>query len=361
VKWHLCSLYADTAATKQLSDIVDRTQSADAAGVRAYQLRQVLETTPNDPVLLYHLADAQRVVGQDKEGEANYLAALHNDAGRTNLSQLALVRMAEAMTKQGREMQAIHCLAAALSLDVDCPTTNRLLLPLLEKNGFPEQAQKLKAQATSRPSSVRGLPGLTSPDPKATALAGDKLYAAAVESVVLVERGDASGSGVCVARGVIVTNDHVISGRGDIRVTPFQLADGKLKRLEAMTATVLYESQELDVAVLEVKSAPASLKPLPVATANPKAGEKIYALGSPGLGDQVLEQSISEGLVSAPSRTLEGRSYLQHSAAINPGNSGGPLLNQRGEVVGINTLVAKLNNVGFAIPPEVIRKVFQTK
>ena len=85
----------------------------------------------------------------------------------------------------------------------------------------------------------------------------------------------------------------------------------------------------------------------------------LEELGSPGLGREVLEQSISEGLVSSNKRRLDGAVYLQHSAAVNPGNSGGPLLDEFGRVVGIVTLKARLENVGFAVPAETIRAVFQ--
>jgi len=75
----------------------------------------------------------------------------------------------------------------------------------------------------------------------------------------------------------------------------------------------------------------------------------------------VLEQSISEGIVGSAERQVEGKKYIQHTAAINPGNSGGPLLNDKAQVVGLNTLVASLNNVGFAVPAEVIRSIFPNK
>jgi serine protease Do len=91
---------------------------------------------------------------------------------------------------------------------------------------------------------------------------------------------------------------------------------------------------------------------------SPAAGEKVYAIGSPGLGKEVLEQTISEGLVSSSKRKLKGALYLQHSAAVNPGNSGGPLLNEHGQVAGMVTLKARLEGVSFAVRVESIRKVF---
>jgi serine protease Do len=103
------------------------------------------------------------------------------------------------------------------------------------------------------------------------------------------------------------------------------------------------------------------LQPLPVATANPSPGDKVYTLGSPGFGEGTLEQTISEGLVSSTSRKIDGVTYLQHSAAVNPGNSGGALLDEHGRVVGLVTLKARLENVSFALPAETIRALFNSR
>jgi serine protease Do len=72
----------------------------------------------------------------------------------------------------------------------------------------------------------------------------------------------------------------------------------------------------------------------------------------------VLEQSLSDGIVSAAGRQLEGQRYIQHTAAVNPGNSGGPLMDERGQIVGINTIKASLEGVSFAIPASRIRACF---
>jgi S1-C subfamily serine protease len=131
--------------------------------------------------------------------------------------------------------------------------------------------------------------------------------------------------------------------------------------MEPVKATVVYRSDQLDIAVLKLATAVASLKPLDVADKDPDPGTRIYAIGSPGLGDQVLEQSITEGIVSAGARVIAGQTYVQHTAAINPGNSGGPSVDGKGHVIGINTLQADLQGVGFAIPSSVLREVFQGK
>ncbi len=88
--------------------------------------------------------------------------------------------------------------------------------------------------------------------------------------------------------------------------------------------------------------------------------EEVFAIGSPGLGEIVFEQSISPGRISNNRREKDGKLWLQHSVPTNPGNSGGPLLNDYGEVVGIvKSQAASLNQVGLAIPAERVRELFR--
>ena len=78
----------------------------------------------------------------------------------------------------------------------------------------------------------------------------------------------------------------------------------------------------------------------------------------PGVCPHRQKSDFLSTIVSAGAREFGGQSWLQHTAAVNPGNSGGPLLNEMGEVVGINTLKAFLEGVSFAIPSDKIREVF---
>jgi CheY-like chemotaxis protein len=99
--------------------------------------------------------------------------------------------------------------------------------------------------------------------------------------------------------------------------------------------------------------------PKPIQTAEVLEGflsrvARVVVIGNPGMGAEILTKSITEGIVSKTSRTIGGQTYIQTSAAVNPGNSGGPMFNLRGEVVGMVTLKAVLDNVGFAIPTNVL-------
>src|SRR5262249_45727660 len=130
--------------------------------------------------------------------------------------------------------------------------------------------------------------------------------------------------------------------------------------LPALRAKLIFKSVEDDLAVLKLDAVSGDLRPLPVGERSPEVGERVYAIGSPGLGRQVLEQSVSEGVISVVDRTIERSKYFQQTAAINPGNSGGSLIDEWGRLVGVVTLKAKLENVGFAVPVETVRTVFKS-
>lgn len=164
-------------------------------------------------------------------------------------------------------------------------------------------------------------------------------------------RSESLGSGVVIAPGVVVTNDHVISGASRIWVTT---SDGRelVAKLEGADA-------DNDRAVLSVD--PKGLKPVVLGTtADLMIGETVIAIGNP-FG---LSNTVTSGIVSAVHRTVQGESgrnytdFLQTDAAINPGNSGGALVNVLGELIGINTaIVGGANTIGFAIPIDRARRV----
>lgn len=168
---------------------------------------------------------------------------------------------------------------------------------------------------------------------------------------------DAQGVGtgfVYDAAGILLTNHHVIANASEIIV---RFASGK-----ELPATVVGSDKPTDVAVIKV--ADNSLEALPVGDSMAiEVGDWVVAIGNP-FG---LEHTVSAGIVSAKGRSREDVkgldpsgyfNFLQTDASINPGNSGGPLLNLAGQVVGINSAVrANANNIGFAIPMEMVLKL----
>lgn len=160
------------------------------------------------------------------------------------------------------------------------------------------------------------------------------------------------GSGFIISKdGYILTNQHVIEGAEEISV----LVKGHKK---SYTAQLIGAEPSLDLAVLKIEGK--DFPTLPLGDSNQiRAGNWVIAIGSP-FG---LENTVTTGVISAKERPLEidGRSFehlLQTDASINPGNSGGPLLNLKGEVIGINTAInAQAQGIGFAIPTTTVKEV----
>ena len=134
--------------------------------------------------------------------------------------------------------------------------------------------------------------------------------------------------------GYIITNNHVIDNAEKVTIT---FLDG-----ESYIAQIIGTDSDLDLAVLKVKTGSTYLQPIPIGDSSQlKVGQEIAAIGNP-FG---LSGSMTSGIISQMGRLLPQDSgysipdVIQTDAAINPGNSGGPLLNMKGEVVGINTAI----------------------
>lgn len=160
-----------------------------------------------------------------------------------------------------------------------------------------------------------------------------------------------AGSGVTVdaARGLVLTNRHVVENARAIEVT---VGD---RRVEAR---LLGSDARIDIAVLQVRAR--DLTELPVGDSDAlKVGDYVVAIGNPF----EIGQTVTAGIVSALGRGRRGGapSYVQTDAPINPGNSGGPLINMRGEIVGINTAIIGPGEgsvgIGLAIPSNIARQV----
>ena len=169
-----------------------------------------------------------------------------------------------------------------------------------------------------------------------------------------VDRVVAGGSGVIISPdGEILTNYHVIEGiRGGDASIEVKTSDGK-----TYPAKVLGKDKELDIALIKIDAAHLPFAKLGDSDAA-KVGEWVVAIGNP-LG---LEHTVTQGIISAKGRKLTAgiESFLQTDAAINRGNSGGPLLNLRGEVIGINTAInPDGQNLGFAVPVNQVKNILK--
>ena len=165
------------------------------------------------------------------------------------------------------------------------------------------------------------------------------------------------GSGVIVSHeGHIITNHHVTERMNEIEV---QLSDGRTCR-----AVLLGSDPAVDIAVLKIEAP--NLKPLPLGDSEKvRVGQLVFAIGNPfGLGE-----TVTSGIISAKGRRAAEDSaveYLQTDAAVNRGNSGGPLINLRGEIVGINAAIFSNNDEGnwlgisFAVPSKTARHALES-
>ena len=159
--------------------------------------------------------------------------------------------------------------------------------------------------------------------------------------------------------GVVLTSLHVVDSGADIELTPFVIKDGKALKLNRYTARIVARDAG------EGPGDPGDRQPAAIPSTAPgcrttpqRSGRRSTPSAIQASVRQTLDLTISDGIVSSNDRSLRGHAYLQHTAGVNPGNSGGPLLNERGEVVGIVCLSADLNSVSFATPVERIRAIF---
>jgi Do/DeqQ family serine protease len=164
-----------------------------------------------------------------------------------------------------------------------------------------------------------------------------------------------TGSGVIISQdGYIVTNNHVVKDATDLEVT--------LNNNKSYKAKLIGTDSKMDIALLKINAD----EKLPYSTFadsdQVKVGEWVLAVGNP----YNLTSTVTAGIVSAKARNLENnglQSFIQTDAAVNPGNSGGALVNTRGELIGINTMISSPTGsyagYSFAIPSNITRKIIE--
>lgn len=180
----------------------------------------------------------------------------------------------------------------------------------------------------------------------------NKIYAGSGQNKILTDKGVGSGI-IYTDDGYIITNQHVVRRASVVTVV---LEDGTEHECK-----VIGEDERSDLAVIKIEK-----ESLPNGkfgnSANLKVGEPVVAIGSP-LGEE-FSGSVTSGIVSSTERNLDlgnrTARLIQTNTAINPGNSGGPLINSRGEIIGINSLKissSKVEGMAFAIPINIARPI----
>lgn len=227
--------------------------------------------------------------------------------------------------------------AQAMSSDTNPVGTNLIVQVAKQQNPavvWVESVQKVQKMSRQMPDNplFRNFPGIPQPP----------------------QRGGGTGSGFIIdPEGYVLTNHHVINGAETIKV---RLEIGGKEK--AMEAELIGSDQKTDIALLKINREGNDNTPFPYIpmgdSKQVEVGEWVIAIGNP-FG---LSHTVTTGIVSAKGRDIGSGPYdefIQTDASINPGNSGGPLLNMKGEVIGINTAIISGNSggnvgIGFAIP-----------
>ncbi len=222
------------------------------------------------------------------------------------------------------------------------------------------------------PATVRSASAGTRHEVASTAPTATQVYRndspGVVSIVAVTSNGEDSGTGIVLNdQGLILTNDHVIAGARSLTVS----AHGSSR---TTSATIVGEEANSDLALIRIDPAGLGVKPLKfVSSSSVQVGDSVYAIGNP----YGLDETLTRGIVSALGREISApdgakiAGAIQTDAALNPGNSGGPLLNEQGDVIGVNSQIASdaariggsqpgSTGVGFAISSDTIAQAIKT-
>ena len=185
----------------------------------------------------------------------------------------------------------------------------------------------------------------TAKTPAAAITGANRVYDRANPAVVTIRGNSNLGSGFIISTdGYVVTNAHVIQGQP--AVVTLIMADGKT---EVPADLVGFGKNGLDLALLKINRRGQKFPTVALSKTASRVGDNAYAIGTP-MGE-FFKNTLTTGIVSA---LREDGKSIQHNAAINPGNSGGPLLNDRGEVIGVNTSgMGREGNIGLNLAIDV--------
>lgn len=265
---------------------------------------------------------------------------------------------------------------------------NRLLLPIvsaalvgagsavlvLDVTGSTGHAPaRSPSTGTSVVSSAKGVPRMVSSSTNTMSLTANQIYQRDSAGVVLIKavtaEGEDLGTGIVLDdQGLILTNNHVVANAQSITVSP-----GRSTNVSRQ-ATLVGRVANDDLALIKVDPSGLGLQPLKlVSSSSVQVGDTVYAIGNP----YGLDETLTKGIVSALGREISApdgatiKGVIQTDAALNPGNSGGPLLNDQGEVIGVNSQIASdaasvtgsqpgSTGVGFAISSNTVAEAVKT-
>lgn len=183
------------------------------------------------------------------------------------------------------------------------------------------------------------------------------LYRKVASSVVLIATKDGMGSGSLLNNNLIITNEHVVSGKQNVAVVFKPHQQGReADETDAVQGSVILVDKARDLALVQVNIVPAHVKPLQLGkNSSISVGSDVHAIGHPLGSSWTYTKGIVSQIRDMPMRGNQVR-IIQTQTPINPGNSGGPLLNDKGEIVGVNTFKAEGGEgLNFAVSVDEVR------
>lgn len=260
--------------------------------------------------------------------------------GAQRLVAIVAISITFAASVQGQRIQPSTLPNAQANSQVNALDSHPVIRELLSGDLLPEERVNMAVYETCN----RGVVHI-------------ETRSAAIDSFLQVSVREGSGSGSVIDNnGMILTNQHVVDGAREISV--------RMHNGLSYPAVIVGQDQETDIAILQVKAEADLLYPISWHDNGAlRVGQRIYAIGNP-FG---LERTMSKGMISSLNRQIASgkrrtmRSLIQIDGSLNQGNSGGPLLNTKGELIGMNTAIMSSDGdsagVGFAIPVSTLQRI----
>ena len=325
---------------------------------------QLIVTYPWSPVIRVQLAHLYARTGEADKAVARYAEARALDRGMSILSLDSAIEAARVLTRAKRAPEAVEAAKKALARKPDdfiaLAALGRAQLAAGAKADAVATWEKSLKINPSQPKLVRLLAeakGQKVSDEPPARLQLPELVKQVEESCLVITATNSSGSGFVVsADGLISTNFHVIAPGGKLGAR----YKHKGQFVNIPDVSLVLGDPVRDIALVKIDARAFPLKPLALGTAKDvSSGEDVVVIGNPGMMGQILDYTITRGIVSNADREINKVHFFQTDAAVNPGNSGGPMFNMRGQVIGMVTLkVMIMERAGFALHIDQVRDYF---
>ncbi len=327
---------------------------------RGEQLTHVFPWSSN---IRYYLAKLYARAGDTDKAVQAYADARLLDRGRSVLTLDSFIEAARVLARAKRYPLAVGLLRQSLARKADdCVALTTLGRVHLAEGAKADAATALEKSLKLNPNQpdarrlLAEAKGGKHADPPPAKLQLTELVKQVEESCLIVTATHSSGSGYVVnGEGIVATNFHVIAPGGKLGVRYKR----KGEFVVIPDVSLVLGDPVSDIAILKVDARAFPLKPLPLGTAKDVvAGEDIVVIGNPGVGGQILDYTVTKGIVSNRDRVFNSIHFLQTDAAVNPGNSGGPIFNMAAQVIGMVTLGTNMQGTGFALHIDQVKAHF---